>query len=108
MDGDITYKISDHVPIGLSFNDNYGETWSETYESYFFVGSIKDNVKYLLEIEGKHSVKFNKTMIINKDDILYHEANNGCHICSKTCVNKLEITVMKQANIEVLHVIFVI
>ena len=28
-------------------------------------------------------------MIFNKEDELYHETNNTCHICSKTCIKKL-------------------
>ena len=28
-------------------------------------------------------------MIFNKEDELYHETNNTCHMCSKTCFNKV-------------------
>ena len=28
-------------------------------------------------------------MIFTEEDKLYHETNNTCHICSKTCINKL-------------------
>ena len=28
-------------------------------------------------------------MIFNEEDKLYHEAKKTCHICSKTCINKL-------------------
>ena len=28
-------------------------------------------------------------MIFNEEDRLYHETNNPCHICSKTCINKV-------------------
>ena len=28
-------------------------------------------------------------MIFNEEDKLYHEINNTCHICRKTCINKL-------------------
>ena len=28
-------------------------------------------------------------MIYNKEDKLYHETNNTCHICGKTCINKV-------------------
>ena len=28
-------------------------------------------------------------MIFNEEDKLYHETNNTCHICSKTCINKV-------------------
>ena len=26
-------------------------------------------------------------MIFNKEDKLYHDTNNTCHICNKTCIN---------------------
>ena len=28
-------------------------------------------------------------MIFTEEDKLYHETNNICHICSKTCINKV-------------------
>ena len=28
-------------------------------------------------------------MILNKEDQLYHEANNTFHICNKPCINKV-------------------
>ena len=28
-------------------------------------------------------------MVFNEEDKLYHETNNTCHICSKTCMNKV-------------------
>ena len=28
-------------------------------------------------------------MIFKEEDKLYHETNNTCHICSKTCINKV-------------------
>ena len=28
-------------------------------------------------------------MIFNEEDQLYHETNNTCHICSKTCINRV-------------------
>ena len=28
-------------------------------------------------------------MIFNKEDELYHQTNNTCHICSKTCIIKV-------------------
>ena len=106
MDGDNTCEISYHVPsgIGFSFNGNYSETWSMTYEPFFGLSSIKNYVKHLLKKEAKHSVKLNKTMIFNKEDKLNHEANNTCQLCSKTYV----IEVRGHCHIEVLHVIFVI
>ena len=47
--------------------------------------------------------KRNKQMIFNEEDKLYHETNNTCHICSKTCINKVRV-VMKLVNIEYQHV----
>ena len=69
---------------------------------------IKDYVRDLLEIETKLSIKINKAMIFTEEDNLYHDANDICHICNKkTVLIKLEITVIKQVDIEVQHVIFV-
>ena len=28
-------------------------------------------------------------MIFTEEEKLYHETNNTCHICSKTCINKV-------------------
>ena len=28
-------------------------------------------------------------MIFTEEDISHHETNNTCHICSKTCINKV-------------------
>ena len=39
-------------------------------------------------------------MIFTEEDKLYHDTNNTCHICSKTCINKVKIIVMKLVNIE--------
>ena len=44
----------------------------------------------MLEIETKHSVKLNKPKIFNNEDKLYPDANNTCHICSKTCIHKVK------------------
>ena len=43
----------------------------------------------LLEIETENNFKRNKQMIFNEEDKLYLETNNTCHICSKTCINKV-------------------
>ena len=81
--GDKTYKISNHVPIavGISFNGSY--------KSYFGLNCIKDYVKDLLEIETENNFKLNIPMTFNKEDHLYHEDNNTCHICNKPCINKV-------------------
>ena len=66
--GDNTYKISEHVPIAI------GSSWNGDYQSYF---------------ETEYNFMFNIPMISNKEDKLYHEANNTCHICGKTCIIKV-------------------
>ena len=50
---------------------------------------IKRFASDLLEIETENNFKRNKQLIFNEDDQLYHETNNTCHICSKTCINKV-------------------
>ena len=76
--------------------------------SYFGPDCIKDYFRDLLEIETKQSIKINKVMIFTEEDKLYHDANDMCHICKKkTVLIKLEITVVKQVDIEVQHVTFV-
>ena len=82
--GDNTYKISEQVPInsGFSFNANY--------ELCFGSDFIEDYVKGLLEIETKHRVKLNKRKILNKEVKLYHEANNTCDRCVKSCVKQVK------------------
>ena len=81
--GDNTFKISDHVliAVGISFNGDYG--------SYFDPSCINDYVKDLWEIETENIFKLNKQMIYNKEDKLYYEANNTCHIRNKPCINKM-------------------
>ena len=79
-----------NIAIGLNFNAKFCQTWSETYKSFFGSKCSKSYVKDRLEIETKHSIKLNKTMIFNKEDKLYLEANNACHIFSKACANKVK------------------
>ena len=43
----------------------------------------------LLEIKTENNFKRNEKIIFNKRDEIYHETNNTCHICSKTCINKV-------------------
>ena len=104
--GSNTYRISEHVPIAIGYR------WyskDEVYNrSYFGPDCIDDYVRDLLEIETKHSIKINKAMIFTEEDKLYHDANVICHIGNKkTVLIKLEITVIKQVDVEVQHVIFV-
>ena len=46
-------------------------------------------------------------MLFTEEEKLYHDANDICHICKKTVLIKLEITVTKQVDTEAQHVIFV-
>ena len=81
--GDNTYKISEFVPIAIGFS------WNGDYKSYFGSDCIKDYVKHLLEIETENNFKLNKPIMFNKEDSLYHDTNNTCHICNKPCINKV-------------------
>ena len=42
-----------------------------------------------MEIETENKFKLNKPIIFIKEDKLYHDTNNTCHICNKTCINKV-------------------
>ena len=81
--GDNTYEISDHVPIAVGFSNN------GNYKPDFGPDCIKDYVKDLLEIETENNFKLNKPMIFNKEDKLYHDTNNTCHICNKPCIKRV-------------------
>ena len=47
-------------------------------------------------------------MIFKEEDKLYHETNNTCHICSKTCINKVEDHCHDTGKLEDQHVEYVI
>ena len=66
-----------------------GYTWQGNFEYYFGLDCIKRFARDLSEIQTEKNIKHNETMLFNKEDKLYHEANNTCHICSKTCINKV-------------------
>ena len=66
-----------------------GYTWQGNFKHYFGLGCIKRFARDLLEIETGNNFKRNKQMIFTEEDKLYHETNNTCHICSKTCINKV-------------------
>ena len=65
-------------------------TWQGNFKHYFGLGCIKRFAIDLLEIETENNFKHNEKMIFTEEDKLYHETNNTCHICSKTCINKVK------------------
>ena len=66
-----------------------GYIWQCNFKYYFDLDCIKRFAGDLLEIETENNFKRNKQMIFNEEDKLYHETNNTCHICIKTCINKV-------------------
>ena len=66
-----------------------GYIWQGNFKYYFGLDCIKRFASDLLEIETENNFKRNKQMIFNEEDKLYHETNNTCHICSKTCINEV-------------------
>ena len=40
-------------------------------------------------METENNLEHDEEMIFTKEDKLYHNATNTCHICSKTCINKI-------------------
>ena len=77
------YVIAEHIAIAV------GYTWQGNFKHYFGLGCIKRFARDLLEIETENNNKHNENMIFTEEDKLYHETNNTCHICSKTCINKV-------------------
>ena len=65
-----------------------GYIWQCKFKYYFGLDCIKRFASDLLEIETENIFKRNRQMIFNEEDKFYHETNNTCHICSKTCINK--------------------
>ena len=80
---DCKYVIAEQVPIAV------GYTGQGNFKHYFGLGCIKSFARDLLEIETENNFKHNEKMIFTEEDKLYHETNNTCHICSKTCINKV-------------------
>ena len=66
-----------------------GYTWQGNFQHYFGLGCIKRFARDRLEIETENNFKHNEKMIFTEEHKLYHETNNTCHICSKTCINKV-------------------
>ena len=77
------YVIAEHIPISV------GYIWQCNFKYYFGLICIKRFASDLLQIETENNFKRNKQMIFNEEDNLYHETNNTCHICIKTCINKV-------------------
>ena len=80
---DLKYVKAEHIPIAV------GYTWQGNFKHYLGLGCIKRFATYLLEIETENNFKHNEKKIFTEEDKLYHETNNTCHICSKTCINKV-------------------
>ena len=80
---DCKYVIAEHIPIAVD------HTWRGNFKHYFGLGCINCFARDLLEIETENKFKRNKQMLFTEEDKLYHETNNTCHICSKTCINKV-------------------
>ena len=80
---DLKYVIAEHIPIAV------GYTWQGNFRHYFGLDCIKRFARDLLEIETENNFKHSEKMIFTEEDKLYHETNNTCHICSKTCINKV-------------------
>ena len=80
---DYKYVKAERIPISI------GYIWQGSFKYYFDLDCIKRFARDLLEIETETNFKLNKPMIFNKEDELYHETNNTCHICSKTCINEV-------------------
>ena len=64
-----------------------GYIWQGNFKHYFGLDCIKRFAIDLLE-KKDNNFKLSKPMIFNKEDKLYHETNNTCHICSKTSIKK--------------------
>ena len=83
----------EHIAISV------GYIWQGNFNNYFGLDCLKRFARDLLEKETGKNIKRKEKMIFNKKDKIYLEANNTCHLCSKTCFTKKDITVMKLVNI---------
>ena len=81
---DCKYVIAEYIPIGV------GYIWQSNFKHYFGLDCIKRFASDLLETETRKNFKRNEKIIFNKEDKLYHETNNTCHLCSKTCIKKVK------------------
>ena len=74
----------EQIPISV------GYIWQGNFKYYFGLDCLKRFDRDLLEIETGNNIKRNEKMIFKKKDKVYHEANDPCHFCSKTCFNKVK------------------
>ena len=74
--------IAEHITISVVY------IWQTNFKYYFGYDCIKRFANDLLEIEIENNFKRNKKMVFNADKLCY-ETNNFCHICRKTCINKV-------------------
>ena len=77
------YVIAEHIPISVCY------IWQSSFNYYFGLDCIKRFDSGLMEIETEKNFKRIKQMIFNNEDKLFHNATNTCHICGKTCPNKV-------------------
>ena len=75
--------IAEHIPISA------GHIWQSNFKYHSGLNCIKRVARDLLEKETENNFKRNKQMIFNNSDKLFHNATNTCHICGKTCINKV-------------------
>ena len=59
------------------------------FKYYYGLDCFKRFDRDILEIETENTFKRNEKMVLKKEDKLYHETNITCHICGKTCINKV-------------------
>ena len=80
---DCKYIIAEHISITV------GYILQNNFKYCFGLDCIKRFASDLLEIETETNFKHNDKMVFTKEDKLYHNATNTCHICAKTCINKV-------------------
>ena len=80
---DCKYVVAQHIRISLRY------IWQDNFKHYFGLDCIKWFARNLLEIETENNFKHKEKILFTEEDTLYREANNTCHICSKTCINKV-------------------
>ena len=76
------YVIAENIPKSM------GYIWQGNFEYYFGLDCIKRVASDLLEKETENNIKRNEKMVFNKEDKLFHDANNTFHICGKHALIK--------------------